>query len=356
MPRVSANNREHPLSPLHDPIVSPHRLISVTPRLDRRSLVREERALWRIEAPRIIHAVEHIRRMSGGSQSHLMRCSDGAYYVVKFQGNPQGSRILCNEMLATQIASCIGLPVPQYALVNVCPELIEGTDDLVVQLGRGRTPCSPGLSFGSRYLGALGRQTTMAESAVWDFLPDFLLHRIENAGSFAGMLAFDQWTCNSDGRQTAFLKRRKGRSFKAYMIDNGFCFGGADWTFRDSPLRGRYCRPAVYDLICGLDSVEIWVNRIENGLNLFGLEIMAGFIPPEWYEKDRKALIDLVRQIDQRRFLLRELLMSVRSHLPHLFRVSSLSPEGVRRAPRLMAEVSHESKKRFSVLPAIPNP
>lgn len=30
-------------------------------------------------------AVQHIRPMRGGSQSHLMRASDGAYYVVKFQ-------------------------------------------------------------------------------------------------------------------------------------------------------------------------------------------------------------------------------------------------------------------------------
>jgi hypothetical protein len=44
-------------------------------------------------------AVEQIRRMRGGAQSHLMRCDDGGYYVVKFQNNPQGVRILANELL-----------------------------------------------------------------------------------------------------------------------------------------------------------------------------------------------------------------------------------------------------------------
>jgi hypothetical protein len=29
-------------------------------------------------------AVQHIRRMRGGAQSHLMRCADSNYYVVKF--------------------------------------------------------------------------------------------------------------------------------------------------------------------------------------------------------------------------------------------------------------------------------
>jgi hypothetical protein len=31
--------------------------------------------------------------MRGGAQSHLMRCGDGHYYVVKFQNNPPHRRI-----------------------------------------------------------------------------------------------------------------------------------------------------------------------------------------------------------------------------------------------------------------------
>ena len=48
-----------------------------------------------------------------------MRCSDGYYYVVKFQNNPQGVRILANELLATRLAARIGLPVPGAAVVEV---------------------------------------------------------------------------------------------------------------------------------------------------------------------------------------------------------------------------------------------
>lgn len=35
--------------------------------------------------PKIIEAVQQIKRMRGGSQSHLMRASDGFFYIVKFQ-------------------------------------------------------------------------------------------------------------------------------------------------------------------------------------------------------------------------------------------------------------------------------
>src|SRR5216684_7262590 len=80
-------------------------------------------------------ALEHIRRMRGGAQSHLMRCDDGGYYIVKFQNNPQHVRILANEMLGTKIAGCLGLRVPQMEVVEVRRELIELTAELVMQLG-----------------------------------------------------------------------------------------------------------------------------------------------------------------------------------------------------------------------------
>lgn len=48
-----------------------------------------------------ISAVQHIRRMRGGSQSHLLWASDGNYYVTKFQNNPQHIRVLANEIFAS---------------------------------------------------------------------------------------------------------------------------------------------------------------------------------------------------------------------------------------------------------------
>jgi hypothetical protein len=58
----------------------------------------------------MLRAMEQIRRMRGGPQSHLMRCSDGNYYVVKFQNHPQRRRILVNALLGTRLAGRMGLP------------------------------------------------------------------------------------------------------------------------------------------------------------------------------------------------------------------------------------------------------
>ena len=50
-----------------------------------------------------ISAVQHIRPLRGGAQSHLLNASDGNCYVTKFQNNPQHIRVLANEMLATRM-------------------------------------------------------------------------------------------------------------------------------------------------------------------------------------------------------------------------------------------------------------
>ena len=89
----------------------------------------------------------HIRTLQGGSQPHLMQADDGNLYVVKFQGNPQGTGILANEMLAAKLAAILGLPVPTTVVVELPSELSEG---LYFETPDGRQPIRPGIHLGSR--------------------------------------------------------------------------------------------------------------------------------------------------------------------------------------------------------------
>jgi len=195
-------------------------------------------------------ALEQIRRMRGGAQSHLMRCADGHYYVVKLQNNPQHRRILVNELLGTRLASRLGLPTAPVAIIEVSEELIRLTPDLVMEHPRHRFPCHAGPQFGSRYPGDPRRLT------LHDFLPDQQLLQVENLHDFAGMLVFEEWTCNTNGRQTLFLAdwsstaataadvpasapaSSGGVAYRTLMIDQGFCFNAGEWKFPDAPLRG----------------------------------------------------------------------------------------------------------------------
>jgi hypothetical protein len=248
-------------------------------------------------------AVEQIRRMRGGAQAQLMRCADGGYYVVKFQNNPQGARVLANELLATRLAERLGLPTPRAAVVEVREELIENSEEMVIQLGRGRQRYRAGLQFGSLYPGS------PAECAVYDFLPEESLREVSNLGDFCGMLAFDKWTCNTNGRQAIFFRRRGESPYEAQMIDNGFCFNAGEWNFPDAPLRGLYARHRVYQGVRGIESFEPWLARIEK-MDERAIGQMAGEIPPEWYNSAFDAMEKMVQQLSRRRALVRELVIS----------------------------------------------
>jgi HipA-like kinase len=276
-------------------------------------------------------AVEHVRRMRGGAQAHLMRCDDGGYYIVKFQNNPQHLRILANEMLATRLAARLGLCVPQVEVIEVRADLIAYTSELVVQLGIGRTPCSAGKQFGSQFPGHPARMT------VHDFLPDEQLSSVQNLRDFLGVFVFDKWTCNTNGRQAIFFREPEHRAtrtlalvhdpglfagppdassvvpYVAMMIDQGFCFNAGEWDFPDAPLRGLYARHRVYQGVAGMEAFEPWLERLEKHMTESALGEEAGRIPPEWYADDWQALERLIERLYGRRKRVRELILSARN-------------------------------------------
>ena len=140
-----------------------------------------------------------------------------------------------------------------------------------------------------------------------DYLPDELLDAVENLSDFAGMLVFDQWTCNTDRRQVVFAPSPDGARFRAIMIDNGFCFNACEWNFPDSPRRGRYARPMVYRHVRGIDAFEPWLSRAETKVDFSQLYSLVETIPPEWSAFDRDGLRRVVDRLDRRRARIREL-------------------------------------------------
>jgi len=88
--------------------------------------------------------------MRGGAQSQLLRCADGFHYVVKFQNNPQHTRVLVNDWLGTRLAAFIGLPVPTVALVHVGQKLIANSPGLSLEVRGRQQMFGDGLCFGFR--------------------------------------------------------------------------------------------------------------------------------------------------------------------------------------------------------------
>src|ERR1039457_1200205 len=138
-------------------------------------------------------ALEHIVKMRGGAQSHLLRCShraatgemrDDGYFVVKFRNNPQHVRVLANELLASKLAEFVGIPVPQVEQVEVSKELVEGTPELRMEhaggMAGGIELCATGRQIGSRFPG------NPRHTPVFDWVPDDTLDELENRDVFKG--------------------------------------------------------------------------------------------------------------------------------------------------------------------------
>jgi hypothetical protein len=255
--------------------------------------------------------------MRGGAQAHLVEAADGRFYVVKFQNNPQHRRILVNELLAATLLNYLQIQAPECALIDFTPEFLAANPDLAIQLGSRRHPVIPGWHFGSRFPGHPDHL------AVYDFLPDTLLARVENLKHFLGVLVFDKWVGNSDSRQAIFYRSRvrewspgeawrAGRTgFVAEMIDNGYCFDGPHWQFSDSPLQGLYFRPLVYQRVRSLADFQPWLDQVI----YFPEEVVDQAwrqLPLRWIEGEEDTLEQLLTRLMRRRKRVPELLEACR--------------------------------------------
>jgi len=263
-------------------------------------------------------ARRHIRRMRGGAQSHLMQADDGQFYILKFLNNPQHRRILVNEFVASVFLKYLQISTPETALIRVEEEFIREHPELCFELGTSRVPVKPGWQFGSRYPG------DPTQVAVYDFVPDTLLHKVKNLADFLGVLVFDKWTANADGRQAVFFRARVREwlpadpeshhltmGFVALMIDHGFAFDGPHWNFPESPVQGLYLRKLVYENVSALADFEPWLDRV--------LHFPEGVIdqayrqvPPEWIDGEESEFEQMLEKLLRRRKRVPELISDVR--------------------------------------------
>ncbi len=269
--------------------------------------------------------------MRGGSQSILVRASDGHSYVVKSISNPQGRRSVINDLVASVLAAEIGLPVAVTEIVEATEQFI-GKNHLQHQ-GRGNTWDWPiGLQLGSQTPVDPDRQ------AMFDYVPVNMLGITSNIDAALGCWLFDAWTGNGDSAQAVFYRKKRGqRGAKPYAfikIDHGFCFGCREWLCHDLRREPVFFQDEAMPLCAGMGDFEPYLSRIA-ALSLEHILESASSVPGAWWESKEELgqFLKMLTQLHRRASQLESI-------------VHSCWPTGV--LPRLLARAVGSEKEPYA--------
>lgn len=264
------------------------------------------------QARQRVSAVGFLYKLCGSSQPSIIQGSDGAFYVVKFNGFP-GRQGLANEVVGTELIQSAGLPAPDWAAIEVSDEFMDGNRGLWFRNENCSIRPLAGIHFGSRLVEAPEDQRT------YQIIPRSWIGRIANRADFLGMLVLDLWANNCDRRQAVFLSGAKG--LHACFIDNDFMFGGKFGDDITCPRRAMVHDLEVYRALWNETTVRKWLRKI-NGIDENTIQQIIAAVPSEWADEAMRAHIS--NQLETRRPLLPGLLREAKGVLGSGYSVSHL--------------------------------
>ncbi|HWE43757.1 MAG TPA: HipA family kinase [Gemmatimonadaceae bacterium] len=154
----------------------------------------------------------------GGSLPAVVDTDGGGLFVVKFRGAGQGPKVLIAELVAGLLASAVGLPAPELAIVEILPAFGRSEPDPEIQEILGK---SHGVNVGLRYLdGAFNFDA----SAAGEYISPDLATRL---------VWFDAFVTNPDRthRNPNLLVWQRA----AWLIDHGAAlYAHHDWPSVDA--------------------------------------------------------------------------------------------------------------------------
>lgn len=223
----------------------------------------------------VVRLTRFFRNLPGGSKPILARASDGHLYVVKFGNNPQGTNLLFNESIGTELYRTSGLFVSFWKPLLVTDSFVDGNPGCWMSTPEGYLRPQSGLCFGSRFLGGDG-------PALLEILPGNRFQRVSNRLSFWLAWMIDICAEHADNRQAIFLENRTGR-LRAFFIDHGNLFGGAGGEKQPHFMESRYLDPQIYPELSSELARDLL--KIVQSLDVDELRLRMDELPDVWKTK-----------------------------------------------------------------------
>jgi hypothetical protein len=163
---------------------------------------------------RMLTAVTHLKPVGRGvTAPHLFTADDGETYVVKFQANKIGPKVLVNELLAAKLGERWQLCFPPGGLIYLSQKVVNQEYYLSQRV-------QAGVHFASRFLSSCR------------YLNRLLLHKAVNKPDMAGVMLFDHLFHNVDRTHNPrnLLIRQETDGWRLYAIDHSHLFYRGKWT------------------------------------------------------------------------------------------------------------------------------
>ena len=233
-------------------------------------------------------AIEYLGKVGVGvTLPQFFRAHDGNIYVVKFQNNRLGSRVLVSELFAAKIGALMGLCFPPSDIIEINEQMVNENPALL-EIG-----LEPGRVFASLYL-------THAE-----YVGKNRLCKAINVSEMAGVILFDHMFHNADRakNQKNLLLRLENEHYRIYAIDNSHLFRSSRWTIESFQKLGTKIKTYYYqhyrNLLKDLLTPQDFVPYIELVTKISDEQIdcIVEEIPHEWLpdETERLALADYTK-------------------------------------------------------------
>lgn len=163
---------------------------------------------------------------NGCTVPYVVWCDDGNTYVAKFPGNPQGTKAIVNEYIASRLCERLKLPIMNYSLIRV---KMENYND---EMQQDIQPIE-GTAFGTHY-----------EENLMNILNPGQVAKSQNHNDAIKILIFDLLMGNYDRNKGNLMIDYKSK--RLVMIDHTHLFGlGTIWDEYQLP---RYIeRPFAID-------------------------------------------------------------------------------------------------------------
>ena len=161
----------------------------------------------------------------GQSVPQLFIIEEVGHCLVKFQQNPQGERILINELVGFNLATLLGIEHPQVGIVEIDKDLLPSNGVLETK-SRGGDPVTfqAGLHFYSKF---------WSKNVSRVSPEDFQGLTIANGEMLGAIILLDILLNNWDRSESNMnlLLRRENEQHRIKLIDLGNAFGGGGlWT------------------------------------------------------------------------------------------------------------------------------